>query len=175
VLESLITSKTRVKLLIKFFVNAQTKAYLRGLEDEFGDSTNGIRVELNRFEQAGLIESEAIGNRKYFKANTGHAFYNDIHQLLLKYVGIDTLIDKVISNVGQLEQAYITGDFARGVQSKVIDVMLVGRYRRTAVRLNQLIEKAESLVTFKVRYLSVTPNELDQYLKPDDPQLLVYP
>jgi len=174
VLESLITSKTRVKLLIKFFVNAQTKAYLRGLEDEFGDSTNGIRVELNRFEQAGLIESENIGNRKYFKANTGHAFYTDIHHLLLKYVGIDTLIDKVISNVGQLEQAYITGDFARGVQSKVIDVLLVGS-NLDHNYINQLIEKAEKLVTFKVRYISVTPNELDQYLKPDDPQLRIHP
>lgn len=173
-LESLITSKTRVKLLVKFFINSQTKAYLRGLEEEFGESTNAIRVELNRFEQAGLIESETIGNRKYFKANTQHAFFTDIHQLLLKYVGIDTLIDKVIAKVGHLESAYITGDFACSMQSKVIDVLLVGT-KLDQNYINQLIEKAEKLVSFKVRYLTVAPNELDLYLTPNDPQLRIYP
>lgn len=173
-LESLITSKTRVKLLVKFFINSQTKAYLRSLESEFGESTNAIRVELNRFEDAGLIKSETVGNRKYFKANTSHAFFNDIHNLLLKYVGIDTLIEKVIANVGHLEKAYITGNFARGIQSNVIDVLLVGS-ELDHNYINQLIKKAEDLVSFKVRYISVTPSELNLYLKPDDPQLLIYP
>lgn len=173
-LNSLITSKTRIKLLVKFFINAQTKAYLRGLEDEFGDSTNAIRLELNRFEDAGLIESETIGNRKYFKANIKHAFFTDIHKILLKYVGIDTIIDKVLSKIGNLEQAYITGDFARGTQSNIIDVLLVGTNLDHSY-INHLIDKTQEMVSFKVRYLSILPNELDQYLKPNDPHLLVYP
>ncbi len=173
-LESLITSKTRLKLLMKLFINAQTKAYLRGLGSEFGESTNAIRIELNRFEQAGLIVSENIGNRKYFKANTHHTFFTDIHQLLLKQVGIDTLIDKVLTNIGQLEQAYITGDFAKGMPGKIIDILLVGN-KLDHNYINKLIAKAESMVSFKVRYIIISPHELDQYLKPDDPQLLVYP
>jgi hypothetical protein len=173
VLESLITSKTRVKILVKFFINAQTKAYLRGLEEEFGESSNAIRVELNRFEQAGLLVSENKGNRKYFCANTQHSFFNDIHKLLLKYVGIDSLIENVISRVGHLEKAYITGDFARGMQSKIIDVLLVGT-ELDHNYINKLIQKAEELVTFKVRYLSIAPSELNSFLKPDEPCLLVW-
>jgi hypothetical protein len=173
-LNSLITSKTRIKLLVKFFINAQTKAYLRGLEYEFGESTNAIRLELNRFENAGLIESETIGNRKYFKANTNHSFFNDIHKILLKYVGIETIIDKVLSKVGNLERAYITGDFARGIQSNIIDLLLVGT-GLDHTYINHLIDKTQEMVSFKVCYLSIVPHELDQYLKPDEPQLLVYP
>lgn len=173
-LESLITSKTRLKLLLKLFINSQTKAYLRGLESEFGESTNAIRIELNRFEKAGLIVSENIGNRKYFKANTHHTFFSDIHQILLKQVGIDTLIDKVLANIGQLEQAYITGDFARGMPGKIIDILLVGN-NLDQYYINKLIEKAEAMVSFKVRYIIISPNELHHYLTPDDPQLLVYP
>ena len=55
-LETLVTSKTRAKLLLKFFLNPSTSAYLRGLADEFGESTNGVRVELNRLMEAGLLE-----------------------------------------------------------------------------------------------------------------------
>ena len=78
-LDSIITSKTRVKLLLKFFLNSQTKSYLRNLEQEFGESTNAIRLELNRLEGADLLRSEVTGNRKYFKANTEHPLFNDIN------------------------------------------------------------------------------------------------
>jgi DNA-binding transcriptional ArsR family regulator len=173
VLESLITSKTRIKLLVKFFINSQTKAYLRSLETEFGESTNSIRIELNRFEKAGLLESSSEGNRKYYKANTGHAFFNDIHHLLLKYVGIDTIIDTVLNKVGHLERAYITGDFARGIQSKVIDILLVGT-NLDHNYINKLIQKAEEMVSFKVRYISIAPGEIEEYFDPNEPCLLVW-
>ncbi|MBN1769234.1 MAG: ArsR family transcriptional regulator, partial [Prolixibacteraceae bacterium] len=120
---------------------------MRGLESEFGESTNAIRLELNRFEKAGLLESSSEGNRKYYKANTRHAFFNDIHHLLLKYVGIDTIIDTVLSKIGHLERAYITGDFARGMQSKVIDILLVGT-QLDHNYINKLIQKAEEVVSF---------------------------
>ncbi|MGF7141282.1 ArsR family transcriptional regulator [Roseimarinus sediminis] len=172
-LENLITSKTRIKLLVKFFVNAQTKSYLRSLETEFGESSNAIRVELNRFEEAGLLVSETQGNRKYFSANTGHAFFHDIHHLLMKYVGIDTLVDKVINEVGNLVEAYIIGDMARGIQGKVIDILLVGQPLDQAY-ISRLIKKAEELVSFRIRYMAVSPDELSDYLPDSEPRLLVW-
>jgi len=172
-LENLITSKTRIKLLVKFFINPKTRSYLRRLESEFGESTNAIRVELNRFEKAGLLGSEMVGNRKYYKANTKHPLFSDIHQLLLKHVGIDTLVDEMIAQVGHLERAYITGDFACGKRSKVIDLLLIGNGLDHAY-INTLIRKAEKLVSFRVRYISISPAELDTYLDPAEPHLLIW-
>jgi len=64
-LEALITSKTRIKLLLKFFLNSSNTGYLRGLEPEFGESTNAIRQELNRFEAADLLLTSVEGNKNY--------------------------------------------------------------------------------------------------------------
>jgi len=61
-IEALISSKTRIKLLLKFFLNSNATSYLRGLESEFGESTNSIRIELNRFEEAGMLTSYNQGN-----------------------------------------------------------------------------------------------------------------
>ena len=83
-IEALISSQTRIKLLLKFFLNSKTKAYLRGLESEFGESTNAIRLELNRFEKAGMLSSEIEGNRKFFTANTAHPLYRELHNIVLK-------------------------------------------------------------------------------------------
>ena len=77
-IDTLISSKTRIKLLLKFFLNSNNKAYLRNLEEEFGESTNAIRIELNRFEQAGMLTSLSEGNKKVFSANTRHPLFNSV-------------------------------------------------------------------------------------------------
>ena len=171
-LDSIITSKTRIKLLLKFFLNSQTKSYLRHLEQEFGESSNAIRVELNRLEGAGLLSSEVTGNRKYFRANTKHPLYNDINNILKKIVGIDQIIERITSQIGDLEAAYVTGDFAKGRDSKIIDLVLIGK-NLDNVYINNLVVKAESLIERKIRYLILTADQMIDYFT-DKPALLIW-
>ena len=110
-IETLISSKTRIKLLLKFFLNSNTSAYLRSLEQEFGDSSNGIRLELNRFEQAGMLTSFVKGNKKYFKANENHPLFSEINSIILKYIGFDKIIDNVVMRLGEVENAFNLGQF----------------------------------------------------------------
>ncbi|MEZ5103278.1 MAG: ArsR family transcriptional regulator [Draconibacterium sp.] len=171
-LDSIITSKTRIKLLLKFFLNSKTKSYLRNLEHEFGESSNAIRVELNRLEGAGLLSSEISGNRKYFSANTAHPLFNDINSILKKIVGIDKLIERVISQIGDLEEAYITGDFAIGKNSRILDLVLIGNNLDTPY-INELVLKTEKIIDRKVRYLVLTSEEMVNYFN-DKPSLLIW-
>ena len=83
-IDSLITNKTRIKLLLRFFLNAASKSYLRGLETEFNESTNAIRLELNRFEKAGLLISQMDKNKKIFRANKDHPLFRDIQSIIRK-------------------------------------------------------------------------------------------
>ncbi|MGE0019423.1 MAG: winged helix-turn-helix domain-containing protein [Draconibacterium sp.] len=171
-LESLITSKTRIKLLLKFFLNSQTKSYLRSLEQEFGESSNAIRVELNRLEGAGLLNTEVTGNRKYFKANTAHPLFHDINNILKKFVGIDQLIEKVTSRIGNLDAAYLTGEFAIGNDSPIIDLVLIGNELDTTY-ISQLVEKAGEFVDRKIRYLVLSAAQMENYFN-DKPALLIW-
>ena len=125
-LDSLITSKTRLKLLMKFFINPGTGAYLRGLATEFNESTNAIRVELNRLEEAKILKSKNVGRIIEYCANEKHALFTDIHNVVKKYVGLDQLIDELVSKLGNIHSAYITGDYAEGIDSGLIDLILVG-------------------------------------------------
>jgi len=162
-LSSLITSQTRVKLLKKFFLNSSTRAHLRGLEAEFGESSNAIRIELNRFEKAGLLNSLREGNKKIFQANRKHPLYKDIHSIILKETGIDRVIDKVIHRLGDLACVYLIGDFARGKDSQVIELIIVG----SAIDREYLARKvsqAEEMVSRKVSYVVLNPDEAANYL-----------
>ncbi len=150
-LENLITSKTRLKLLLKFFLNINTQGHLRGLEDEFGESTNSIRVELNRFEQAGMLTSKMEGNRKVFKANPAYPLFPEIQLLVHKHLGIDKIIEEVTDRLGQVEEVYLGGSFARGVESPDIEIVLVGGCV-DAVYLDSLIEKARGVIKKNIVY-----------------------
>jgi len=159
-LDTLITSKTRIKLLLKFFLNSNARSYLRGLESEFGESSNAIRLELNRFEDAGLLKAEMVGNKKMFRANTEHPLYEDIHNIILKYIGLDQVVEKVARKLGDVLWVFLTGDFARGRDSSIIDLIFVGD-RIDKEYLIRLVEKAEALVRRKIRYLVYTVSEFD--------------
>jgi len=160
-LDTLITSRTRIKLLLKFFLNSNARSYLRGLESEFGESTNAIRLELNRFEDAGLLKSEVVGNKKMFRANTKHPLYDDIHNILLKYIGLDQVVEKVVNKLGDVKLVFLTGDFARGRDSSIIDLIFVGDDIDKAY-LIRLVEKAETLVRRKIRYLVYRDGEFEK-------------
>jgi hypothetical protein len=173
-IETLISSKTRIKLLLKFFLNSNTKAYLRGLESEFGESTNAIRLELNRFENAGMLSSYLEGNKKYFSANTNHPLYKEVHNILLKYIGFDKIIENVITRLGNVQRVYVAGDFAAGKDSQIIDLMFVGNIDK--VYLVHLIEKVEKLIKRKVRYIIFDSKEdaEEELNKKDNTTLLLW-
>ena len=172
-LDALITSKTRIRLLVKFFLNPTMKAYLRQLADEFGESTNSVRVELNRLTEAGILESEAKGNVVQYKAKQSHPLFPEIKSIVSKMTGLDSIIEWVIQRLGQLDFAYLIGDYAKGKDSGVIDVILVGKVDK--VYLNELIDKAEDLVKRKIRYIVMNQVELEQYkLQHEEPILLLW-
>jgi hypothetical protein len=158
-LGTLITSRTRVRLLLKFFINSSTTSYLRDLESEFGESTNAIRVELNRFEEAGLLTSNTISNRKYFRANPSHPLFPDITNIVHKYVGLDRIIEVVTEKLGNLDSVYLTGSYAKGLENGAIELVLVGNDIDTAY-MDKLVGKAKNLIKKDICYELVNESEL---------------
>ena len=173
-LDTLITSKTRLKLILKFFLNSSASAYLRSLENEFGGSTNAIRVELIRFEKAGLLKSFYKGNKKYFQAETKHPLFHSINNLLMKNIGFDHIIEEVIEKLGDINSVFIVGDFAKGLDNKIIDLIFVSE-KINQNYLTELIQKTEKLIKRKIRYLILSTKEFSDYRKENkgiDPLLL---
>ena len=150
-IEALITSKTRLKILLKFFLNPGNKAYLRSLESEFEESTNGIRKELNRLEEANMLSSELEGNKKLYSVNTTHPLYNEINQLVRKHVGLDVVVEKVVNKLGGLESVFLIGKLADGLDSKQIEVAIIGDVIED--ELLKLIQVAEKLLNKTISYL----------------------
>jgi len=122
----LISSKTRIKLLIRFFFNPSTRSYLRELANEFNVSTNSVREELNQLTRTELLTSQKSGRQVFYKANQKHPLFPELKSMVSKVMGIDQVVDGIVTRLGDIERAFLLDDYAEGKDSGIIDLVLVG-------------------------------------------------
>jgi len=157
-INSLITSQTKIKLLLRFFLNPVSKGYLRQLAKDFDESTNSIRVELNKLSDAKMLVSKKDGRNVVYQANVKHPLFQDIRNIVLKSTGIDKVISNIIEKIGDLELAFIRGDYALGNDSGLIDLVLVGKNINTSESERVRI-KTEKLIERKIAVMVINPLE----------------
>jgi hypothetical protein len=125
-LETLITSKTRLKLLIKFFVAATNKGYLNGLAQEFGESTNAIRKELNHLAAAGYLTKNKEANKIQYLANTTHPLFSSLQKIVHQHLGLEFIAEQVIERMGAVHTISLVGDYAQGRDTGIIELVICG-------------------------------------------------
>ena len=152
-----ISSKTRIKLLVRFFFNPQAQSYLRELAKEFNVSTNSVREELNQLTETKLLKSQKRGRQVLYAANTKHPLFADLKSMVSKVMGIDHVIDGIVNRLGDLEKAYLIDDYAEGKDTGIIDLVLVGNIDQ--YHLNDLSRKTERYIKRKIRSLVVSRSE----------------
>ena len=156
-LQDIITSKTRIKLLMRFFLNSSSTAYLRELATEFGVSTNGIRVELKQMVDSKLMKCRRNGRQVLYQANEDHPLFPELRIMVQKSLGMNEIVESVLNRLGELEEAYLIDDYAVGRDTGIIDLLLVGNINE--VHLHDLSRKTERYISRKIRSLVLTCEE----------------
>ena len=150
-LGELITSKTRLRLLIKFFVSQANTGHLNGLATEMGESTNGIRKELNHLQEAGYLQKVKVNNKVEYKANIKHPLFEVLQKVVLKHLGIEDIIETVLDRMGNVKEIILVGDYAKGIDSGKIEIFLIGD-NLDMEYISQLEEKIEILIKRKISF-----------------------
>lgn len=163
-IDQLFSGKIRAKLLLKLFINPQSRVHLRGLERDFEVSSNTVRLELNKLRQLSLIkevEDAENSKLKQYSVNHSHPLYQSIRGIVLKHIGIEELIEEVLNKLGEVKEVYLTGDLAEGNDSSLIDLIIIGDIDK--YYLLKLIDKAEPILKKKIRF-GVLEN-MQEYVK----------
>jgi predicted transcriptional regulator len=164
VLNKLITSKTRLRLLIKFFINQANSGYLNGLASEFNESTNSIRKELNHLSEAGYLKKYKDHNKVGYKANIGHPLFDMLQKVVRKDLGLEEIVERVLERMGPVQKILLVGDYAEGLDSGIIDIILIGKKLNTEY-IEALEEKIEGVIDRKLNfYLASKPNSNQKHI-----------
>tara|TARA_B100000965_G_scaffold70431_1_gene55602 strand:+ start:161 stop:673 length:513 start_codon:yes stop_codon:yes gene_type:complete len=161
-LNEIITSKTRLRLLIKFFISQANRGYLNGLANEMGESTNSIRKELNHLHDAGYLKKLKQDNKVEYQVNIKHPLYETLRKVVLKHLGLEDLVEVVLDRMGNVEFIALVGDYAKGIDSGNIEVFLVGKNLNFNY-ISQLENKIESLIGRKVNFYLSSNLPTNQY------------
>jgi len=172
--DGLITSKTRIKLLVRLFFNPEARAYLRELAKEFNLSTNSVREELNQLKKTHLLTAEKQGRQIYYQANQNHPLFPELKSMVAKMMGMDRVFEGIVKRLGDLECAYLLDDYAEGKDTGIVDLLLVGNI--DTYHLNDLSKKTERYIKRKIRPMAMTSQEFNIYknMLVNRPKLLIW-
>jgi DNA-binding transcriptional ArsR family regulator len=165
VLDALVTSRTRVQILMRLFFNAERQAYLRELALELDVSPSQVSEELKHLDKAGLVSSTKLGRQVHYRASTEHALVPELQSMVRKALGTDRILDSVIDRLGQLQAAFVVGPYAHGRDTGIIGLILVGDVNDR--QLADLAAKTERYIRRKIRTLALRRADFDELLESD--------
>lgn len=159
-LERLITSKVRRKLLTEFLMNPSRAYYCRQLSRLTRQSVPTVHKELRALESAGLLRARRRANRRYYRVNTKFPGYRELQRLILNTEAVGDPFRARLKRLGNIQHAFIYGSFAAGnpTSRSDLDLMIVGN--PDADELALLAEDLESSLGRDINYMVVKPKEL---------------
>lgn len=168
-LEKLLKSKTRVKLLTLFLLNPETEMYVREIARRTDENTNAIRRELKNLEEIGLLSSARKGNLRYYTVNKNQPIYTELTAIILKTEAVGKLLIENLMKIGEIKAAFIYGSFARGSAGgkSDIDLFIIGQVHED--ELIRCIEKLETQLSREINYVLFTHDEFTERIRNKDP------
>jgi len=157
ILSGIITSKVRIRILMRLFFNPQQSAYLRELADEFNVSPSQVGEELRLLTKAEVLDCKKKGRQILYHANQKHPLFSELHSMVKKSMGMDRILESILERLGELKEAYIIDDYAAGKDTGLIDLLLIGNIDET--NLIDLVAKTEKYIGRKIRTLVLPPEE----------------
>ena len=159
-LSGLITSKIRIQILMRLFLNPERNAYVRELSDEFDAAPSHIKAELDQLTKAELLTRTKSGRQILFAANRQHPVFDELQSMVKKALGMDRILDSMIKRLGNLEKTFLVDDYAKGRDTGIIDLVLVGDIDR--YHLEDLTIKTERYINRRIRTLVLTMMEFKE-------------
>ncbi|MDI6903502.1 MAG: nucleotidyltransferase domain-containing protein [Methanocellales archaeon] len=158
-LEKLLTSKTRVKILELLILNADSEFYLRETAKRVGISPAYVKKELENLQELNLILQRKRGNMILFKINKNSPIFEELKSIFLKTESLGEFIRKNLRKLGEIKHALIYGSFAKGRESKEsdIDLLVIGSVREE--ELIEVIREVEGKTGREINYIIWSGNE----------------
>jgi predicted nucleotidyltransferase len=160
-IEELIISKTRAKILTLFFANPKKSFYVREISRKVEKNINSVRRELRKLENVGILKSRNEANLKYYSLNEEMPIYEELKSIFLKTSGISKELKENLRKLGKIESAFIYGSYAKGEEKlkSDIDLMIIGKVNQE--KLSLLIRKLESKLSREINYVVFSKEEFE--------------
>lgn len=161
ILNYLFTSRVRIKILQLFLTHSQDSFHVREIVRRTGQEINGVRRELSRLKQIGLLKSEARQNRLFYTLNFDFLLFYELLRMIGKSTGLGGRLLTEQSKIGKVKLAVIALRYLLGAKAleSEVDLLLVGKLNLD--ELKKLVAEAEQQNGREINYTVMTEEEFN--------------
>lgn len=172
-LEDLIISRVRVKILTLFLTNPGTIFHVREIVRRVGEEINAVRRELAHLEKSGMVTKEQRANRLFYNFRKDYPLYFELMELIGKTQGLGWDVIKHRAKLGKIKFAMLSGRYLRGLPHKSgsdVDLLVVGNI--VLPELAQLVKNEELRRERELNYTVMSEEEFEFRKRRHDPFVL---
>ena len=127
-LAEILSSRLRAKIFQLLFGLNDFHLHMREIQRRTGFSIGSIQGELKKLTRLDLVKKNRDGNRTYFKANKMHPIYQEIHNLVIKSVGLYDVLKKSLKDDERIHLAFVYGSIVKNQENanSDIDLFVIG-------------------------------------------------
>lgn len=159
-LEDIVISRVRVKVLTLFLSHPGVIFHVRDIVRRVDEEINAVRRELAHMEKAGMVSKEHRANRLFYTFRKDYPLYFELMELVCKSTGLGADVIKQKAKLGKLKFVMISGRYIRGLPKKSqsdVDLVVVGNV--VLPELSQIIKAEEGRREREINYTVMTEDE----------------
>ena len=172
-LEDIIISRVRVKILTLFLSHPGVIFHVRDIVRRVSEEINAVRRELAHMDKAGMVTKEQRANRLFYGFRKDYPLYYELMELIGKTSGLGWDILKNKTKLGKIKFAMLSGRYTRGLARRSqtdVDILVVGNV--VLPELSQLVKAEEVRREKELNYTVMTEEEFAFRKRRRDPFVL---
>lgn len=171
-LEDLIISRVRVKILQLFFLSLGNIYHVREIVRRTDEEINAVRRELLHLEKGAILSKEHRANRLFYSLRKDYPLYYNLLELINKTSGLGGGLLKNKAKLGKIKYAVISGRFIRNLQrgGNDVDLLVVGKI--VLPELAQIVRAEEAKRERELNYTVMSEEEFEFRKRRKDPFIL---
>ena len=160
-LERLMTSKARVKMVELFLFYAEKQFYLREIARLANLNTKAVRRELENLLSLNLIKMYRKGSLTFYEINKQSPLYEPLKVIFMRTESLGAHLNRAMKNK-KLKYALIYGSFASGKETEKsdLDLLVIGNVKQADII--DVISDFERKTLREINYILWSESEFEK-------------
>lgn len=161
-------SELTKRILDYFFINPDEKLYVNELSRKFGLDKRNLVRKIKELEEEGILQSETRGNLKFYSANKDYPLYKEYKKIILKTVGLEDKLKRILQDTAGIQKAYIYGSYPQGKMGahSDIDLLIVGNH--DILQLQKGLNKIQGEIDREINSVNMDKGEFEKRVRKKD-------
>lgn len=168
-LQYIIPSKTRRKILQLFFTHPEESFYLRRIVRDLNEEVNAVKRETDILTKAKVLHKERRLNKVFYFLNKNCLYYDEFLRIFTKIGILAELIHNNLSKLGKVKYIALSTKFAKKKTIKEDEIYLLFVGFIVVPEVITIIKEAEKDFGREINYTVMTEEEFLFRKKNNDP------